>query len=323
MTPSAPFVSNWTRIFTGKVHDVYTPVSVAAHGAAESLMIVASDRISVYDRVLPTLIPGKAALLTDISVWWFNRLREVLPNHFISSDVDPIVQGRAIIARRLRMYPVECMVYGYVTESAIKDFREIGLDGVDAMRIGQRLDTPVFVPSIKGPAGSADQTITFEQLVDKAGAELAAELRDASLALYEEAAKIATAKGLVIADCKLEFGAPIDSGEDDLVLGDQAFTPDSATYWLRSEFEEACGGGGSTGGNTQTSGNAQAGEPGTVSRRDEHCPPRAFGKDYVRQVVAKQAKDWVTGVGPAPELEPEVVDEVKSRYSSVHDMLLK
>ena len=289
-----PIIPNWTRVYTGKVHDVYQPVHTLAHTAGDTMILVASDRIAVLDRVLPSVIPGKGQVLTRIAAWWFDRLEDVVPNHFLSTDVPPEVAGRAMLVQRLRMYPIECTVVGYMTVRAFEEYARAGTVGGHelpaGLNVGDRLPEALFVPSRKGEAGHDDETISFAQMCDLVGHEQAEQLREISLELYERAFGIAKAKGLIIAECKLEFGASYDSGDNDFVLADQAFTPDSATYWLESEAADGL--------------------------------PRAFGKEYVRNAVRKKAVEWVKGCGPAPVLEPEVVDEMGSRYRLVEKKLL-
>lgn len=287
-------IPNWTRVYTGKVHDVYQPVHTLAHTAGDTVILVASDRIAVLDRVLPSVIPGKGQVLTAIAAWWFDKLEDVVPNHFLSTDVPDEVAGRAMLVQRLRMYPIECTVVGYMTVGAFEEYsgaRTVGGQDVPkGLKVGDPLPEPLFVPSRKGEAGHDDETISFTEMCDMVGHEQAEQLRDISLQLYERAFEIAKARGLIIAECKLEFGASYDSGDSEFVLGDQAFTPDSATYWLESEAKEGL--------------------------------PRAFGKEYVRNAVRKRAAEWIKGHGPAPILAADVVEEMGSRYRLVEKMLL-
>ncbi|QOQ39488.1 phosphoribosylaminoimidazolesuccinocarboxamide synthase [Trueperella pecoris] len=287
-------IPNWTRIYTGKVHDMYQPAHTLAHSGGETAMLVASDRIAVLDRVLPSIIPGKGEILTRISTWWFRQLEDVVANHYLSDNVPHEVTGRAMIVQRLRMYPIECTVVGYMTDKAFEEYSRDGrIGGVDqpaGLALGEKLPAVLFVPALKGEVGRDDETISFERMGEIVGTEASERLREISLALYERAQKIAGQKGLVIAECKLEFGASSDYGDDEFVLADQAFTPDSATYWLDDEV------GGSH--------------------------PRSFGKDYVRYVVQDEAREWIRGAGSPPILPKKVVDEMASRYRFVQSVLM-
>jgi len=204
---------------SGKVRDLYAVDD--AH-----LLLVASDRISAYDWVLPTEIPHKGRVLTALSAWWFSQLTDVVPNHMVSVDSPPVpaaVAGRAMLVRRLQMVPVECVARGYLAGSAVgpKDFE------------GQQLSQPVFTPTTKAAVGQHDEPMSFDDVVATVGADLAEALRDRTLAVYSTAADIAARRGLILADTKLEFGL---SGDGTLVLGDEALTPDSSRYWSAADW---------------------------------------------------------------------------------------
>ncbi len=204
---------------SGKVRDLYAVDD--GH-----LLLVASDRISAYDWVLPTEIPDKGGVLTALSAWWFGQLADVVSNHLLSVDsppVPPAVAGRGMLVRRLQMVPVECVVRGYVAGSAV------GPESTE----GERLPAPAFTPTSKAAAGQHDQPMTFDDVVATVGADLAEALRDHSLAIYTAAADIAASRGLILADTKLEFGI---AGDGSLVLGDEALTPDSSRYWSAAEW---------------------------------------------------------------------------------------
>lgn len=289
----APIIPNWTRVSTGKVHDIYQPAHTLVHSGGDTMMLVASDRIAVLDRVLPGVIPGKGEMLTRIARWWFEQLGDVVANHYLSVDVPEVVADRAMVVQRLRMYPIECSVVGYMTARVFEEYSASGTIGGQAqepgLTVGDQLAEAVFVPALKGEAGSDDEVMSFAQMANVVGQEAATKLRDISFKLYGRAQKIAQSKGLIIAECKLEFGASYDSGDDAYVLADQAFTPDSATYWLESEVAKGS--------------------------------PRAFGKDYVRGAVHDEADEWIRG-GSAPVLAPDVVEEMRSRYRFVEAALL-
>ena len=190
-------------LHSGKVRDVYAD--------GDDLVLVASDRVSIYDVVLPTPIPDKGAVLTRLSLWWFDRLGDLVPNHVISgTDVPPEFAGRAMRCRRLEMLPVECVARGYLTGSGLKDYEKTGVvSGValpPGLVDGSRLPEPVFTPSTKAPLGQHDEAMTFGEVEDLVGADTAARLRELTLAVYVRGAGTAAANGIIVADTKLEFG---------------------------------------------------------------------------------------------------------------------
>ncbi len=204
---------------SGKVRDLYAVDD--AH-----LLLVASDRISAYDWVLPTEIPDKGRVLTALSAWWFEQLSDVVANHVVSVDSPPVpaaVAGRAMLVRRLQMVPVECVARGYVAGSAV------GPGGVE----GEQLAVSAFTPTTKAAVGQHDEPMSFDDVVATVGGDLAEALRERTLAVYAKAADIAARRGLILADTKLEFGL---SGDGSLVLGDEVLTPDSSRYWSAADW---------------------------------------------------------------------------------------
>ncbi|HLL67717.1 MAG TPA: phosphoribosylaminoimidazolesuccinocarboxamide synthase [Micromonosporaceae bacterium] len=268
-------------VHSGKVRDVY------ADGG--DLILVASDRISVYDVVLPTPIPDKGRLLTQLSLWWFEQLADVVPNHVISSvDVPPEFAGRAIRCRRLDMVPVECIARGYLAGSGLTDYTDHGaISGVAlpaGLVDGSQLPEPIFTPSTKAPLGEHDRSLTFEDVVTQVGAITAGELRRLTLEVYQRGATIAAKRDLIIADTKLEFGRTPDGA---LILADEVLTPDSSRFWP-----------------------AEGWAPG----RAQH----SFDKQY--------ARDWATGTGwdkqaPGPDVPDDVVEVTRSRYIEVYERI--
>jgi phosphoribosylaminoimidazole-succinocarboxamide synthase len=256
----------------------------------DRLLLVASDRVSTYDVVHPTPIPGKGAVLTGISAFWFDRLEDVVPNHVVSytDDVPAAVRGRAVAVRRLAMLPVECVVRGYITGSGWKDYQATGAVSGHALppglRESERLPEPLFTPSTKAGVGH-DEAIDFEGAVAAIGDRgLADRVRDVSLELYARGAAHAAARGVILADTKFEFGLDA-SGE--LVLGDEVLTPDSSRYWPAEGYEPG------------------RGQP-------------SFDKQFVR--------DWAAGSGwdkapPAPALPDDVVAGTVERYSQAYALL--
>lgn len=268
-------------LHSGKVRDVY------ADGG--DLILVASDRISVYDVVLPTPIPDKGKLLTALSLWWFDQLAELVPNHVLSAtDVPPEFAGRAIRCRRLDMVPVECVARGYLTGGGFAEYQRTGaVSGIELPRglvEAAALPEPVFTPSTKAPVGEHDQPITFGEVVDKVGAETAERLRRITLDVYRRGAELAAGRGILIADTKIELGWAVDGT---LTVGDELLTSDSSRFWPVESYQ-----------------------PGRAQF--------SYDKQYVR--------DWATRSGwdrqsPAPELPGEVVDATRARYVDVYEKL--
>ncbi|WP_448615311.1 phosphoribosylaminoimidazolesuccinocarboxamide synthase [Modestobacter sp. URMC 112] len=271
----------------GKVREVYAVDD-------DRLLLVASDRISAYDVVLPTPIPDKGRVLTALSVWWFDQLTPVLEahgagHHLLSADEVPDeVAGRAMLVRRLEMLPVECVARGYLSGSGTVEYRRTGAirDVVLPAGLveGSRLPEPVFTPSTKADVGEHDEAITFAQVVDTVGEARAGALRELTLALYRRAAEIAEGAGIVLADTKFEFGV---GGGPGLVLGDEVLTPDSSRFWPAATWS-----------------------PGAAQP--------SYDKQYVR--------DWLTGSGwdrvsPPPELPEDVVAATRERYVTAYEQL--
>jgi phosphoribosylaminoimidazole-succinocarboxamide synthase len=269
------------HVYSGKVREIYSD------GA--DLLLVASDRVSVYDVVLPTPIPEKGALLTQLSVWWFDRLADVVPNHVVSAtDVPAEFAGRAIRCRRLSMVPFECIARGYLAGSGLREYLATGaISGVPlppGLAEGSRLPEPIFTPTTKVSDGGHDAPATFEQVADVIGTELAGRLRELTLEVYRRGAERADANGIIVADTKLEFGQDGDGG---VVLADEVLTPDSSRFWPAEEW---------------------------VPGRSQH----AFDKQFVR--------DWAAGTGwdkkpPGPELPADVVAATRTRYVEAYEKI--
>src|ERR1700733_13695311 len=216
-------------IHSGKVRDVYAD--------RNDLLLVASDRVSIYDVILPTPVPGKGRVLTQLSLWWFDRLTDIVPNHVISAtDVPAEWAGRAIRCQRLDMVPVECIARGYLSGLGLVSYNETGaVSGVplpEGLVEASKLPEPVFTPTTKAAAGH-DEPMTYAEVVDLVGAETAAELRRITLAVYQRGAELAAERGIIVADTKLEFGLDKDGA---LVLADEMLTPDSSRYWPADSY---------------------------------------------------------------------------------------
>jgi phosphoribosylaminoimidazole-succinocarboxamide synthase len=269
-------------LHSGKVRDVYAD--------GDELVLVASDRVSIYDVVLPTAIPDKGAVLTQLSLWWFDRLGDLVPNHVIAGgDVPPEFVGRAMRCRRLEMLPVECVARGYLTGGGLKEYEKTGaVSGVDlppGLVDGSRLPEPIFTPSSKAPLGQHDEPLTFAEVENLVGANAAARLRELTLAVYRRGADTAAGKGILVADTKLEFGRDPATGE--IVLGDEVLTPDSSRFWPADRWE-----------------------PGH--------PQPSFDKQFVRDWSA--TLDW-DRTPPGPEVPPEVVEATRARYVEAYERI--
>jgi phosphoribosylaminoimidazole-succinocarboxamide synthase len=278
--PAAP-AFGLPHLYSGKVRDIYED--------GDDLILVASDRISVFDIVLPTPIPDKGKILTALSLWWFERLADLVPNHVVSStDVPAAFAGRAIRCRRLEMVPVECVARGYLAGTSLPAYTSTGsVCGValpPGLVDGSKLGEPIFTPTTKAAVGEHDEPITYDDVVAKVGADTAAELRRITVEVYRRGAELAEQRGIIIADTKLELGYTQDGT---LVLGDEVLTPDSSRFWP-----------------------AESWEPG----RSQF----AFDKQYVR--------DWAASSGwdkqpPAPEIPPHVVEATRLRYIEAYERL--
>jgi phosphoribosylaminoimidazole-succinocarboxamide synthase len=268
-------------VHSGKIRDLYAD--------GPDLLLVASDKISVYDVVLPTPIPGKGKILTQLSLWWFDRLAGIVPNHVISAtDVPPRWAGRAVRCRRLEMIPVECIARGYLAGLGLDSYRASGsVSGVPlppGLAEGSKLPEPVFTPSTKATSGH-DEFVTFDDVVAELGAGTASELRRITLEVYQHGAELAASRGIIIADTKLEFGRAPDGS---LVLADEVLTSDSSRFWAAEDWQ-----------------------PGG--------PQRYLDKQFMR--------DWSSTITswdrrpPGPPIPAEVVDATRRRYVEAYERI--
>ena len=259
--------------------------------APGTLVLVASDRLSVYDVVLPTPIPDKGKLLTSLSLWWFEQLSDVVPNHVISADDVPEEwRGRAIRCRQVDIVPVECIARGYLAGLGLEAYAESGaISGVSlpaGLREGDRLPEPVFTPTTKTPPEEGhDEPMTFDEVVAEVGADVAARLRDTTLELYRRASQIAERNGVILADTKFEFGL---TPQGELILADEVLTSDSSRYWRTEDWE-----------------------PGR--------PQVGYDKQYVREW--SKGLDWWDRTAPGPEVPDDVVAEARRRYVSMYERI--
>jgi phosphoribosylaminoimidazole-succinocarboxamide synthase len=275
----------------GKVRELYAVDD-------EHLLLVASDRLSAYDVVLPTPVPDKGAVLTGLSLWWFDQLADVVPHHLVSARVadypdalQPVadsLRGRSMLVRRLAMVPVECVARGYLTGSGLADYRATGaVCGVplpDGLADGSRLPEPVFTPATKAEVGEHDENVSFDAVAASVGRELAEELRRVTLAVYARGAALAAERGILLADTKLELG---HDPAGVLTLGDEVLTPDSSRFWP-----------------------ADGWQPGRAQP--------SFDKQYVR--------DWLSSSGwdrtaPGPALPDDVVERTRAKYVEAYERL--
>jgi len=277
------------QLHSGKVRDLY------AHGD-DRLVMVASDRISAYDFVLDTPIPDKGRVLTQLSLWWFEQLADLTPNHVISADLPNGCPadwaGRALVVERLSMYPVECVARGYLAGSGLADYLETGAVCGTALSPGlvdgSRLPEPIFTPATKAALGEHDENVPYEAVVETVGADAAAQLRRLTLATYARAEEIARERGILLADTKLELGNRPDGT---LVLADEVLTPDSSRFWPGESWQ-----------------------PGR--------PQPSYDKQYVRDWLTSPASGWDRRSDqPPPPLPPEVVAATRARYVAAYEQL--
>jgi len=275
------------KLFEGKVRAIY-------EADDKTLLIVTSDRISAYDVIMPTAIPDKGRILNGLSEFWFDYIKDILPSHFITSDVsaypgqyknDASLEGRSMLVKKLKMTPFECIVRGYITGSAWESYCKDGTVCGEKIRPGMKeseaFDEPIFTPSTKAEEGH-DINVSFDYMVDKIGIELASKLRDKTIAIYKKCAAYARERGVIIADTKFEFGLD-ENGE--LVIGDEVLTPDSSRFWPADEYEVGRG-------------------------------QKSYDKQYLR--------DWLTDNGfrgKSVELPDEVVNVTRDKYVGIYEIL--
>jgi phosphoribosylaminoimidazole-succinocarboxamide synthase len=278
---SASALADLRLVASGKVREMYA--------VEDDLVMVASDRISAYDVVLPTPIPDKGKVLTQMSVFWFEATAHICPNHYLSQEVPDEVVGRALRVKRLDMYPVECVARGYLSGSGWREYRETGaVCGIElppGLKESDRLPEPIFTPATKAEIGEHDENIDFDRAVELIGDRaLMEELRRATLEIYRHAAAHAAERGIIIADTKFEFGA---SPGAEVVLGDEVLTPDSSRFWPADDYEP---------------GRSQA----------------SFDKQYVRDWLDQSGWDHTP---PGPELPDDVVANTRAKYVDAYERI--
>ncbi|MEU5241137.1 phosphoribosylaminoimidazolesuccinocarboxamide synthase [Streptomyces lydicus] len=291
--PEPVEVPGLTHLHTGKVRDLY-------QNADGDLVMVASDRTSAYDWVLPTEIPDKGRVLTRLSLWWFDQLSDLVPHHVLSSDVPAGApadwEGRTLICKSLRMVPVECVARGYLAGSGLVEYDRsrtvCGLALPEGLTNGSELPAPIFTPATKAAVGDHDENVSYEETARQVGADVAAELRQTTLAVYSRARDIARERGLILADTKFEFGFDErPDGERVLTLGDEVLTPDSSRFWPADQWE-----------------------PGRAQP--------SFDKQFIRDWLTSPATAWDrTGEQPPPALPQEIVEATRAKYLEAYERL--
>ncbi|TLQ01448.1 phosphoribosylaminoimidazolesuccinocarboxamide synthase [Nesterenkonia salmonea] len=290
---TAAGLPGWRHLSSGKVRDLYTPEAGSQWEGQDVLLMVATDRISAYDHVLSPGIPGKGIILTQLSLWWFEQLAaEGIGNHLVSTEVPEEVAGRGVVVRALDMVEAEAIVRGYLTGSGLAEYRETGtVTGIElpeGLTDGSALPEPLFTPSTKAEQGDHDENISFEQLQQSIGADLARRLRDAALRVYALAEAKARAAGIILADTKFEFG--LDS-QRALVLADEVLTPDSSRFWPAEDWA-----------------------PGKAQP--------SFDKQFVRNWLTSDASGWDRNSDDAPpELPAHIVAATQERYLDAYRRL--
>ena len=288
----APELPGYAHVYSGKVRDLYAPLDPATGTPRDDLLLlVASDRISAFDFVLDRPVPDKGAVLTRMSLWWFEQLADLVPNHVVSTDVPDAVAGRAVLVRRLEMLPVECVARAYLTGGGLREYRADGhVSGIrlpEGLTDGSRFPEPIFTPSTKAPQGQHDEPMSYAEVEDALGPALAARASELTRRILARGNEIAAERGILIADTKVEFG--LEDGE--LVLADEVLTPDSSRFWPADQWE-----------------------PGH--------PQPSFDKEYVREWLLSPASGWDKASGEAPPpLPDDVLERTRAKYVEAYERL--
>jgi phosphoribosylaminoimidazole-succinocarboxamide synthase len=293
----APHLPGWTHVYSGKVRDLYEPAdqSIREQVGQDCVLVVASDRISAYDHVLASEIPDKGRILTQLSLWWFDQL-DVM-HHVLESTVEggvpAAVDGRAMICKKLDMFPVECIARGYLTGSGLLEYKASGtvceIPLPPGLVDGSRLDKAIFTPSAKAEIGEHDENIPYEAVVAMVGDDIAARLSELTLKIYTSAEKIARERGIILADTKVEFGYDAVSGA--ITLGDEVLTPDSSRFWDAATYQ-----------------------PGKAQP--------SYDKQYVRDWLTSPESGWDRNSDtPPPALPQDVISRTRGRYVEAFEKL--
>jgi phosphoribosylaminoimidazole-succinocarboxamide synthase len=284
----------YAHVYSGKVRDLYAPTGPDGEVVADQLLLVASDRLSAYDWMMSPEIPDKGAVLTRLSLWWFDQLSDLVPNHVVSTDAPAAVAGRAVLVRRLDMLKVEAIARAYLTGGGLEEYREKGsVSGVPlptGLVDGSKLPEPVFTPTTKAPVGEHDLPMGPDEVEAELGADVADEVSRLTRAILARGNEIAAERGILIADTKVEFGVAPD-GSGGLVLADEVLTPDSSRFWP-----------------------AELWEPGR--------PQPSFDKQFVRDWLTSPESGWDRKAGgPPPELPERVVEQTRAKYVEAYERL--
>ncbi|MHA6761131.1 phosphoribosylaminoimidazolesuccinocarboxamide synthase [Streptacidiphilus sp. PAMC 29251] len=286
--PQPVQVPGLVHLHTGKVRDLY-------RNDTGELVMVASDRTSAFDWVLPTVIPDKGRILTQLSLWWFDKLADLVPNHVISTDVPDGAPedwaGRTLVCRNLEMLPVECVARGYLTGSGLVEYDQhrtvCGIALPEGLVDGSELPAPIFTPALKAEVGDHDENVPYEEIARRIGAETATQLRQTTLAVYGRARDIARDRGIILADTKFEFGL----ADGELIIGDEVLTPDSSRFWPADEWE-----------------------PGRAQN--------SFDKQFIRDYLASPASGWDRhSEEPPPALPEEIISQSRAKYVEAFERL--
>lgn len=286
MTDSNPWQlpPTFKPLHSGKVRDLYqTPEG--------NLLMIASDRISAFDYVLSSKIPDKGKILTALSLWWFDQLTQIVPNHLISTDVPASVTGRAVIVEKLEMLPIECVVRGYLVGSGFQDYELTGsICGhklPKGLQLASKLPTAIFTPATKAEMGEHDQNISMNEVINLIGTDLASKVEQISLEIYNNASQIALNRGVVLADTKFEFGVRSDGT---LVLADEVLTPDSSRFWDPTKIELG-------------------------------SSPESFDKQFVRNWLLSKESGWQKDLTPPPVLPDQIISQTAAKYQQAYQLL--
>jgi phosphoribosylaminoimidazole-succinocarboxamide synthase len=290
----------YVNVYSGKVRELFAPIDPSSGQARQdALLLVATDRISAYDFILDTEIPDKGKVLTQLSLWWFDQLVDIIPNHVISTQVPEAVAGRAVLVRRLDMAPIECIGRAYLTGSGLAEYRErssvCGVPLPSGLQDGSLLPSPIFTPTTKARIGQHDEPMTFTAVEAMVGIPMAASIRDLTLAILKRGNEIAADKGILLADTKVEFGLDTSrrdaEGNPTIVLADEVLTPDSSRFWPAASWQ-----------------------PGRAQD--------SYDKQFVRDWLTSPASGWDRSSGQAPPALPgDIVEATRSKYIQAFESL--
>jgi phosphoribosylaminoimidazole-succinocarboxamide synthase len=293
-------MAGYEHVYSGKVRELYAPSDpTSGQAVADTLLLVATDRISAYDFILDSEIPDKGKVLTQLSLWWFDQLADIIPNHVISTQVPEAVAGRAVLVQRLDMVAVECIGRAYLTGSGLTEYRQrssvCGVRLPAGLKDGSRLPTPIFTPTSKAPIGKHDQPMTYAEVAAKVGAPIAASVRDLTIAILERGNQIAAERGILLADTKVEFGLdasrPDAHGNPTIMLADEVLTPDSSRFWPAASWA-----------------------PGRAQD--------SYDKQFVRDWLTSSASGWDRSSGQTPPALPDdIIAATRAKYVEAFESL--